>query len=200
MPIKKPGPQLGKSVGLKTAKAQMKKKGGRTLDFGLNLTPMIDMFVVLTLFLLMTFSTSGEILFIQKEIVLPKASQGTELKQAPVVIIGTGQVVIEGKSIGRIEDISEDENYEISNLSEQLNNLKRNFQQLHANQKFPADIIIQGDREITFRVLKKVMFTCTSAGYVNIHFAVLPTGRRNAPGAEGAAPAAAPAAPPAATQ
>jgi hypothetical protein len=112
-----------------------------------------------------------------------------------VVIIGTGQVVIEGKSIGRIEEISEDENYEIANLSEHLNNLKRTFQQLHANQKFPGDIIIQGDKDITFRVLKKVMFTCTSAGYVNIHFAVLPTGKKNVPGAEGAAPTAPSAAP-----
>jgi biopolymer transport protein ExbD len=57
-----------------------------------------------------------------------------------------------------------------------LNNLKRNFQQLHPNQQFSGKIILQGDKEVTFRVLKKVMFTCTSIGYTNINFAVLPTG------------------------
>ncbi len=188
MPIKKPQPHLMMSVGLKTAKSHIEKKAGRSLDVSLNLTPMIDMFVVLVIFLLMTFSTSGEILFIQKDIELPQATQSEELERAPVIIIGSGQVVIEGASVGRMDDIAEDENFEIADLSEKLNNFKRNFQQLHPNQEFTGKIIIQGHKDISFRVLKKVMFTCTSVGYGNINFAVLPIGGEGtstAPSAEG---------------
>jgi biopolymer transport protein ExbD len=176
MPIKKPKPHLMDSVKLKTARKHLEKKAGRSVDCSLNLTPMIDMFVVLVIFLLMTFSTSGEILFIQKDIELPKAEMTDELEQAPVITIGAGNVVIEGNNVGRMDDIAEDENFEIADLAEHLNNLKRNFQQLHPNQQFAGKIIIQGDKEVTFRVLKKVMFTCTSIGYTNINFAVLPTG------------------------
>ena len=186
MPIKKPGPRLSSSVQLKFAKKNVEKKAGRALDVSLNLTPMIDMFVVLVIFLLMTFSTSGEILFIQKDIELPKASHTEEMEQAPVVIIGAGQVVIEGQSVGRMDDIAEDENFEIPDLTERLTNLKKNFQQLHPNQEFSGKIIIQGGKEITFRVLKKVMYTCTTVGYTNINFAVLPTGGgKKAEGGEG---------------
>jgi len=186
MPIKKPGTRLLRAIPLKTVKQHVEKNASRHLDVSLNLTPMIDMFVVLTIFLLMTFSTSGEILFIQKDIELPKASHSDEMEQAPVVIIGGGQVVIEGQTVGRMDDIAEDENFEIPDLSERMNNLKKNFQQLHPNEQFVGKIIIQGDRKIPFRVLKKVMFTCTSVGYTNINFAVLPVGGGKAKPAEGA--------------
>jgi biopolymer transport protein ExbD len=176
MPIKKPAPHLLNSVKLKYAKKQLARKKSASYDVSLNLTPMIDMFVTLVIFLLMTFSTSGEILFIQKDIELPKAEKSDTLEQAPVVIIGAGQVVIEGQSVGKMDDIAEDENFEIADLSERLNNLKRNYQSLHPNQQFSGQIIIQGDKQIPFRVLKKVMFTCTSVGYTNINFAVLPSG------------------------
>ncbi len=185
MPIKKPGPRLMRSIKLKFAKKHVSKKAGRSVDVSLNLTPMIDMFVVLTIFLLMTFSTSGEILFIQKDIELPKASQTEELEQAPAIIIGAGQVVIEGKVVGRMDDIAEDENFEIADLSEILNNLKKQYMQIHSNKEFPGKIIIQGDKTVPFRVLKKVMFTCTSVGYGNINFAVLPSGGGSKSGGEG---------------
>ena len=94
MPIKKPKPHLMDSVKLKTAKKHLEKKAGRSVDVALNLTPMIDMFVVLVIFLLMTFSTSGEILFIQKDIELPKAEMTDELEQAPVITIGDMERVI----------------------------------------------------------------------------------------------------------
>ena len=176
MPIKKPGPRLMAEIPLKTAKQHVEKKAGRALDVSLNLTPMIDMFVVLTIFLLMTFSTSGEILFIQKDVELPKAEHTDELERAPVIIIGGGQVVIEGQNVGRMDDIAEDENFEIPDLSERMTNLKKNFTQLHPNLQFEGKVIIQGDKEIPFRVLKKVMYTCTSVGYTSINFAVLPGG------------------------
>jgi biopolymer transport protein ExbD len=193
MPIKKPSSHMFKSVRLKTAKQSLEKKHSAHYDVSLNLTPMIDMFVVLVIFLLMTFSASGEILFIQKNIELPKASKSETLVQSPVIIIGNGKVVAEGKDVGLITDIEEDENFEIADLSEILNNLKRNYQQLHPNQQFSGNVIIQGHRDISFRVLKKVMFTCTSAGYTTINFAVLPSKAPGAPTAPGAPGAAAPA-------
>lgn len=177
MPIKKPASHLMAKLKLKFAKKHVSKKAGRAVDAALNLTPMIDMFVVLTIFLLMTFSTSGEILFIQKDINLPKATQTETLEEAPVIIIGGGQVVFEGKAIGKLDEIAEDENVEIADLSEALNNKKRQYMQLHSNKEFPGSIIIQGDKEVPFRVLKKVMFTCSQVGYLKLNFAVLPIGK-----------------------
>ncbi len=180
MPIKKPGPRLFRSVRLKTAKKQLTKKSGAVYDVSLNLTPMIDMFVVLVIFLLMTFSTSGEILFYQKTVELPQARKTEPLEQAPVVIIDSGQVVLGKFNVGRVAEIADDENFEIADLSEKLNELKKVFSQVHGNAEFPGKVIIQADRQISFRVLKKVMYTCTSAGYSNINFAVLPKTSREA--------------------
>ena len=137
MPIKKPGPRLMANIKLKFAKKHLSKKAGRTVDVSLNLTPMIDMFVVLVIFLLMTFSESGEILFIQKDIELPKASTTEELERAAVITIGGGRVVIEGKTVGTMEDISEDENAEIADLSEILNNSKKAIHDDPHQQRIP---------------------------------------------------------------
>jgi biopolymer transport protein ExbD len=174
MPIKKPGPRLMVNIKLKAARQHVSKKAGRTLDVSLNLTPMIDMFVVLVIFLLMSFSTSAEVVFLQKQIDLPKASLTQEIEQAPVITVGSGRLVIDKREVGVIQDIKENEDFEIADLSEVLLNIKKHFQQIHPDKRFHGNIIIQGDKGVSFRVLKKIMYTCTAAGYGNINFAVLP--------------------------
>ena len=81
--IEKPGPRLGKHVPLKFVRA-----GGHGKKSGyaeLNLTSMVDMLTILVVFLLQTFSASGELLSVQKNIVLPEAQNFKDLEQAPII-------------------------------------------------------------------------------------------------------------------
>jgi biopolymer transport protein ExbD len=57
-------------------------------------------------------------------------------------------------------------------LIQDLETLKRNWTILHPQQPFRGECIIQADRSIDFRVIKKVMFSAAQAGYSNINFAV----------------------------
>jgi biopolymer transport protein ExbD len=60
----------------------------------------------------------------------------------------------------------------IEPLIQDLETLQRNWNILHPREPFPGTVIIQADREIDFRVIKKVMFSAAQAGYTNISFAV----------------------------
>ena len=69
--IEKPGSHLGHDVPLKFV--QKGAHGRKSAYAELNLTSMVDMLTILVVFLLQTFSASGELLSVSKNIVLPDA-------------------------------------------------------------------------------------------------------------------------------
>ena len=81
MPIHPPGERYRYSHHLK------KKKTKREVAAVLQLTAMVDMFTVLVVFLLQNYNVTGQVLYIPKEVVLPKAQQIKELQPAVVVTI-----------------------------------------------------------------------------------------------------------------
>ena len=154
---------------------------GKKIGFAdLNVTPMVDMFVILVLFLIANFSSTGEILSMSKDIQLPEAANSNELQLAPVVMVSQEEVVISGNLIGRIDDLTREDYLNIPPLEERLREMKKQYEDLHmaaANpDAFKGDINIQADQQVEFRIIKRIMFSCASAGYVNIAFATLPIG------------------------
>ena len=49
---------------------------------------------------------------------------------------------------------------------------KRKWETIHPSEPFAGQVIVQADRNIDFRVVKKVMFSAAAAGYGNVSFAV----------------------------
>jgi biopolymer transport protein ExbD len=50
--------------------------------------------------------------------------------------------------------------------------LKNNFKLLHPSDPFSGMVIVQADKGVDFKVIKKVMYSCAVAGYQNVNFAV----------------------------
>ena len=55
---------------------------------------------------------------------------------------------------------------------EKLVVLKNNYKLLHPTDPFPGIAIIQADKGVEFKALKKVMYSAATAGYNNVNFAV----------------------------
>jgi len=123
MPIVAPGSRIGSSVRMKGLKVQ-KGKGGRSMLVYLNLTPMIDMFTILVVFLLMTFSATGEILFTQKDIQLPRAFADKPLERVPIIGISQEVILVEGEKVMFTSGVQE-KNYPDAKLPELAKMLKR---------------------------------------------------------------------------
>src|SRR5580658_5131176 len=77
-----------------------KKTRRRLMIAGLTLTSMVDMFSLLVIFLLQTFSTSPELMMVTKGVTLPAAVTGRELEDAPVLSITATEVYLDQKLVG----------------------------------------------------------------------------------------------------
>jgi len=193
MAIQVPGKRWGKRL----ERSKVFGGGGghhKSIYADLLITPLVDTFVIIVLFLIANFSATGEVLMMTKDIQLPEAAHVQDVEMVPVVMISNEQVIIEGQVIGRVEDLVREEYLNIPALEEKLRDEKKKYEDLHAMAKdsesgFKGDVNIQANKEVQFKIIKRVMFSCATAGYQNINFAVLTKGTGGAPEAGKETPA-----------
>lgn len=171
--MKPPAPRLRKFIPLKfVTKHGAGKKSGYA---ELNLTSMVDMLTILVVFLLQTFSDSGELLTVSKNIQLPEAVNFKDLEQAPIIAISRDAVTLNGDPKADSAELNRENtvDWKIPGLHDDLVVLKNNFKLLHPNpEDFKGLVIVQADKNIDFKIIKKVMYSCAVAGYSNVNFAV----------------------------
>ena len=141
---------------------------------------MVDMLTILVVFLLQTFSASGELLSVQKNITLPEAINYHDLEVAPIIAIAKDAVTLNGENKADANELNKDSSidWKIPQLHDDLVVLKNNFKLLHPNpEDWKGIVIVQADKSIDFKILKKVMYTCSVAGYNNVNFAVNQRGK-----------------------
>ena len=150
------------------------KKHGGVAD--LLLTPLIDMFVILVVFLIMNFSATGDFQNISPDIRLPQARATAELERAPVIQISPSSVSVEGVRIGDTAEIERDQDLRLASLTDKLGELRKVDELMHPGQPFRGRIIINAHEAIDFRVLRKVMAASAEAGYAAVNYSVLRKG------------------------
>ena len=145
----------------------------------LNLTPMVDMFTTLVIFLIQLFSATGDLMMAQKDLKLPPATKAEILDdRGPVLTLFRGTVLMEGKLIARIEEMDEAESG-IPALSEELQKIRERDEKLfgrNPNEPFDGKIMIQGDKEADFKLVRKAIFSANEAGWAHLNFIVLGEG------------------------
>jgi biopolymer transport protein ExbD len=154
-------------------------KGRKATNAELNVVPMVDMMTMLVIFLLAQFSSTGEVLYMQKDIKLPDARHGQMIEIAPVVAIGADQVVVTGVKVADIPDLDRDSGYlNIPALEERLRDEKKRWEFIHKSEssKWDGVVNIQADKGVPFRIVKRVMYSCGVAGYFNVNFAAIDAG------------------------
>lgn len=172
--IVRPGKRPGKRLSHSKVFGPKFLKGKKNGFADLNLTPMVDMFTMLVIFLIQQFAASGEILYMSKDIKLPEAAHAAQIEPVPVVQISSEVIALLGERVAELDEIEREEYANIPALEEKLRDQKKRFEILHQGDPnaFKGDVNIQADRKIPFKIIKKVMFSCASAGYGNINFAV----------------------------
>ncbi|MCC6746457.1 MAG: MotA/TolQ/ExbB proton channel family protein [Deltaproteobacteria bacterium] len=180
--IHPPAAHLLGSVGLHKGGGHGSHGRGRKSTFAnLQLTPLIDMFIVMVIFLLMSFSATGELGRVAKDIKLPFAEKVDAIQRAPVVAVSFpkddpsgGVVILEGNAVSTAKELLDDDSpdWNISRLKEQLEVFKNNWKVTHPSESFNGDLILQVDQNVDFKIIKKVMYTAGIAGYTNLMFAV----------------------------
>jgi biopolymer transport protein ExbD len=176
MGITIPGYHLKASSDLPELRKHLKSVSNRrSVHRELALTSMIDIMSVIVLFLIQSFSATGEVFMVNSQIHIPDAYHARTLNRAPIVTVQPDKVSLEGATVGdnqNIKDKIEESDWELPKLSQRLSEYRAFFESVHQGVKFPGDVIIQADKNLDFVYLKRVMYTLAKLGYSNISLAV----------------------------
>lgn len=133
----------------------------RSISADLLLTALIDAFSILVIFLLMSFSSSGDILFIGKGMELPKAAQAEMLERNPVIKVDQGRLLLEDKEVAS------------NDLTASLLDLRKRFLETHPNSEYPSVLTVQADRRVRYDILNQIVVAASQSGVSDIKFAIL---------------------------
>jgi biopolymer transport protein ExbD len=172
-PIVVPGRRLLHHVHLKFVRNKVAGGGGRSMNQEVPLIPFIDFLLCIVLFLLASFSASGE-LPIDKNVKLPNAMNAIEMLEAPIVAVTSTQILVDGIPAGSTRAISESNRLQkIDELGEILKNKRELWKQLKGDDvPFPGNVILQIDRKVPALVVKSVFQTAAFSGYPAVSFMV----------------------------
>lgn len=199
MPVRIAGPRLYRSVKFEhLVHGAAGGHGPKASNIALNLTPFVDMMTILVTFLLMVFSSTGEILQAQKGLDLPMADSKDVLQTAPVIIVTKTEITYQGQLIATTESVMRDDSptMTIDALGERLDAAAKKIKEDVALGKVPPAVkkvcddmkngikpppgrlcpeglaILQADQSTDVRMINKVVNTSKIAGFDNLLFAV----------------------------
>ncbi len=160
----------------------------------LSLTAMVDMFTVLAVFLLQNYASTDQILYLPEKVQLPQAGAVKELKPSNVIIVSQDGIFLNEKNLVNYLQVKEQQDWMIEPLKAGVEQLikdgdtlkeKLGYKIQQAVKKARTDgtvddgidkyrkLTVQADKGIDFLTVKKVMYTATEAGVVEINFAVM---------------------------
>jgi biopolymer transport protein ExbD len=181
MPIITPGKRPAKRFEKSRILGGKMKHSRKATNADLNVVPMVDMMTMLVIFLLQQFSSTGDVLYMQKDIKLPDARHGQMIELEPVVTISPTEIAVVGVKVADVSELdSADSGYlNVPGVEERLRDEKKKWDFLHQqdpNKNWEGQVNIQADKAVPFRVVKRVMYSCGVAGYFSVNLATLDAG------------------------
>ena len=160
---------------VKSARAKrMEKHPKRNKGAGaLNLVSLMDIFTILVFFLLVN-SSDVETLPNSKDLQLPESIAEEKAKETVVILIGEENILVQGTPVASVAEVLETQGNDIPGLREALKSQNDRVLRRAAQDDIAGrEVTIMGDKDIPYRLLKKVMATCTASDYGQISLAVL---------------------------
>jgi biopolymer transport protein TolR len=142
----------------------------------LNLVSLIDIFTILIFFLLANAS-EVEVLPSTKAVRLPESTAEKTPKETVVVLVSNQDIVVQGRKVSSVSEAMNADSDLIGPLKVELD--YHAGRQLIRKEKEARNkaVTIMGDKEIPYRLLRKIMVTCARANYSDISFAVVQKGK-----------------------
>lgn len=144
------------------------KRGG-----ALNLVSLMDIFTILVFFLLVN-SSDVEVLPNARDIQLPESIAEEKAKESVVILIGAEDILVQGAPVAKVDEVMNLQGNDIPALREALIAQNERVMRQEARDDIAGrEVTIMGDKDIPYRLLKKVMATCSASDYGRISLAVL---------------------------
>ncbi len=159
--------------------SRIKKHDTNPGEAKLNLNSMMDMFTIILLFLLKTYSTEGQLISPSRYLELPTST----IQQHPEVgldlVVSKNLILVNDEPVADMEQVRENDPKTIANgiitpLFEKLRYYATQAKKIETEYgvKFSGKITIQGDKDLNYADLVKVMRTCGASDYPNMRLVV----------------------------
>lgn len=138
-----------------------------------NLVSLMDIFTILVFFLLVN-TGEGEVLPSTKNVDLPESIAEQKPRENVVVMITDRDILVQGTRVASIDSLKGSGSLRIEALKQALEHQSQRRVLVDPQGKTVApEVTIMGSKDIPYQLLKKVMASCTEAGYGKISLAVL---------------------------
>ncbi len=146
-----------------------KRTGGQSK---LNLVSLMDIFTILVFFLLIN-SDDVEVLQNNDAIELPESISEQKPDTTLVIMASNEDLLVNGRSLAKVEDILASDDLEIQVLANELIYLAERAGPLtELEEDKGRAVTIMGDSAIPYALLKRIMSTCAANEYRDISMAV----------------------------
>ncbi len=154
---------------LRMERHHKRMKGGSAL----NLVSMMDIFTILVFFLLVS-SAETEVLPNPKEIQLPESAALEKARESVVVMVTDDQILVQGRPVATVASAMAGDALVIPALQTALRQQTDRVLIAQAKADIGArEVTILGDKDLPYRLLKRVMASCTAADFGRISLAVV---------------------------
>jgi biopolymer transport protein ExbD len=159
--------------------SRIKKHSTGMPEAKLTLTSMLDTFTVLLIFLLQMYSTDGQLISPSQYLTLPSSSVEKPAEVGLDLVVSKNIILVNHEKVVTIDDVAANdpavvENGIIKPLKERLLYYSSQAKKMEVDYgvKFSGKVVIQGDRDLPYAELVKVMRTCGVAEYPNMRLVV----------------------------
>ena len=158
-------------------------RNNKKSTFVLQLTAMVDMFTILIVFLLKSFSTSAVNITPHAGLKMPYSTTQKSPVEALRLVVATDGVYVEDKKIIVITD------GKISQTDTEINDpdfVKPLFELLdkeamkskkialkNEEHEFQGTVVMQVDSRLSYKLIRKIMYTSSLAGYADLRMATV---------------------------
>jgi biopolymer transport protein ExbD len=153
---------------------RMERRNERGKKFvALNLVSLMDIFTILVFFLLVN-SGQVETLPNAKDIKLPESIAEQKSRETVIITVTGDDILVQGRAVARVDDVIAQQGMIVPGLEAALRaQSDRVLRRNSVRDIEEREVTIMGDRELPYKLLKRVMATCTAADYGQISLAVL---------------------------
>jgi len=159
--------------------SRIKKHHTEMPEAKLTLTSMLDTFTVLLIFLLQMYATDGQLISPSKYLTLPQSSVEKPAEVGLDLVVSKNVILVNNEKVVVMDDVLANkpeviENGIIMPLKERLLYYSSKAKKMETDYgvKFSGKVVIQGDKDLSYVELVKVMRTCGLSDYPNMRLVV----------------------------
>jgi len=132
---------------------------------------LMDIFTILVFFLLVN-SSDVETLSSNDSIKLPESISESKPRETLVIAVNAEYILLQGKKVSDVNAVLNSKANVIEGLKQELLKLAKIGKLTSEQSAFVGEVTIMGDKQIPYKLLKKIMMTCAESDFGNISLAV----------------------------